>query len=65
MNRCNECKKKSLVTFNCECKKNFCAYHRLPENHKCEKMYDVQRHSFKINEKNVMYVKTDQFVRLE
>lgn len=36
MSRCSECKKKlGLLGFECRCKKQFCAFHRAAEEHKC------------------------------
>lgn len=36
MIRCNYCKKKCIIYFECKCCKVFCIKHQLPENHKCE-----------------------------
>lgn len=36
-NRCNICKKKSVINITCtKCNKIFCIKHRCPENHNCE-----------------------------
>lgn len=66
-NRCFKCNKKTLLTFDCKCEKHFCTHHRLPENHNCDKLFDIQRCSKEINTKKVMdySIKPEQFVKLE
>ena len=65
--RCDECKKKSFVTFDCVCKKHFCTFHRLPEKHNCTQIYEIHRHQYSINEKKLIdnSIKPSQFVKLE
>lgn len=39
--KCNVCKKKNIITFECgHCKQNYCLKHRCPESHKC--IYDYK-----------------------
>lgn len=65
--RCDKCKKKSFVIFNCKCSKHFCAFHRLPEKHNCEQIYEIQRLQHSINEKKLIdnSIKPSSFVKLE
>jgi predicted nucleic acid binding AN1-type Zn finger protein len=36
-NKCGECSKKLTIVskFSCKCDNNYCAIHRMPENHQC------------------------------
>jgi predicted nucleic acid binding AN1-type Zn finger protein len=64
---CEYCNKKSLVIFDCKCSKHFCTHHRLPEKHNCMKIYEIQRHQYLINEKNLIdnSIKPSSFVKFE
>lgn len=48
-NKCNICKKKSIINITCtKCDKWFCIKHRCPENHNCDYVY---MNDYKIAEK--------------
>jgi len=34
--RCQECRKKIMLIFECKCGNKYCVTHRLAENHKCD-----------------------------
>ena len=38
--KCDKCKKKSLIMFDCKCNKKFCCIHKYPETHDCS--YDFK-----------------------
>jgi hypothetical protein len=45
-NRCEFCKKKTLILHNCKCNMKLCMEHRFPDKHKCtfdHKKYDLQK----------------------
>lgn len=39
-NRCQQCKKHSIVMFKCKCDYEYCSAHRLPEKHCCTNLSD-------------------------
>lgn len=41
MDKCKECRKKTLMPFRCQCDKVFCITHRMPEDHACG--FDFQK----------------------
>jgi len=58
MSKCSviDCKKRTiLVVGDCKyCAKSFCSMHRLPEDHKCEKMDDCKAKHFQKNETSLL-----------
>jgi len=44
LKKCSQCGKELSLPYKCrECNKNYCVHHRLPEEHKCEKMHNFQQ----------------------
>lgn len=61
---CNftECKRKcALIIGNCKfCEKHYCLVHRLPEDHKCEKLDECKKKSFEKNKNKLMNEKIEE-----
>lgn len=60
---CNftDCKRRcALIIGDCKyCEKHYCSVHRLPEDHKCEKLEECKKNSFEKNKNKLMKEKID------
>jgi predicted nucleic acid binding AN1-type Zn finger protein len=58
--RCNDetCKKKAGLGFDCAyCKNNFCAEHRMPEDHTCKDLQQKLAEKLEEDKKKAVYLK--------
>jgi len=58
---CSKCSKKTIIIFECRCKRKFCSRCKFPEDHKCSFDYKAEsREKLKINNPKVINNKIDK-----